>query len=150
MRCRLIAGSPAHFFEVADAVRVRGGGRGGRGGAGPATPQYAPVGAYFDYWFAERPAGEVTLEIFDTDGNLVRGLSSQASGISFQVPDELSMREWRLERVGTPRLQADAGMHRDRKPGRSPSVQPAVAHLQQLQILNIVINHQNCSRFAVF
>ena len=107
-----IAGSPAHFFEITDAVRVRGGGRGGRGGGSPSAPQYAPVGAYFDYWFAERPDGEVTLEIFDTAGNLVRGLSSQASGISFQVPDELSMREWRLERVGTPRLPSDAGMHR--------------------------------------
>ena len=108
-----MAGEAGHFFSVNEAVRFRGGGRGGgRGGANPAAPQYAPSGAIFDFWLAERPAGDVTLDIYDADGNLVRGFSSRASGVSFQVPDEPSMREWRLERVGTPRLPSDAGMHR--------------------------------------
>ena len=108
-----VISSQAHFFEIADAVRVRGGVRGVvAGGGNPAAAQYAPVGTYFDYWFAERPAGEVTLQIFGPDGNLVRGFSSEASGISFQVPEEPSMREWRLEQVGTPRLPSAAGMQR--------------------------------------
>jgi hypothetical protein len=32
--------------------------------------------------------------------------------VSFEVPDELRMREWRLERVGTPPLPAEQGMNR--------------------------------------
>jgi hypothetical protein len=107
-----IAEAPAHLFSIEDAVRRRGGGRGFGRNLDPAAPQYPPVGAYIDYWFGEPPSGDVTLDIYDADGNLVRGFTSRSSGISFQVPDEPSMREWRLERVGTPRLPAGAGMHR--------------------------------------
>jgi hypothetical protein len=107
-----IAASPAHLFSVKTATRRRGGGGGFRGGNDPAAPQYAPSGATIDYWFGEPPAGEVTLDIYDAGGNLVRGFSFNAEGVRFELPAEPSMREWRLERVGTPRLPSDAGMHR--------------------------------------
>jgi len=106
-----VAAAPAHLFSIQEAVRRRGGGRGGRGGD-PTQPQYPPVGAYIDYWFSEAPAGEVTLDIYDADGNLVRGFSSRPPRGPAEVPDGLSQSEWHLERFGTQPLPADAGMHR--------------------------------------
>jgi len=106
-----LAAADVHLFEVEETYRFRGGG-GGRGGGNPATPQYGPSGVVVDYWFGSPPRGEVTLEFLDAQGNLVRGYSSSASGVQFEVPDELTMRDWRLEAVGTPRLPAAAGAHR--------------------------------------
>ena len=65
-----------------------------------------------DYYLGEEPAGEITLEILDARGNLVRGYSSDAPGETMVVPDDPGMREFRLERVGTPQLPNGAGMHR--------------------------------------
>ena len=47
----------------------------------------------------------------DSEGNLVRSFSNEGPG-EYTVPAEPGMREWRLERFGTPRLDADAGTHR--------------------------------------
>ena len=65
-----------------------------------------------DYYLGEEPAGEITLEILDAGGNVVRGYSSDAPGETLVVPDDPGMREFSLERVGTPRLPNGAGMHR--------------------------------------
>ncbi|MGI9625306.1 MAG: hypothetical protein ACR2QM_00605, partial [Longimicrobiales bacterium] len=53
----------------------------------------------------------VTLEIVDDSGAVVRSFSSDAAG-EFEVPIEGGMREWRLERVGTPSLPTGPGAHR--------------------------------------
>ncbi len=65
-----------------------------------------------DYYVGRERAGEITLEILDAAGNLVRGYSSDASGDTMVIPEDAGMREFRLERVGTPRLPNGAGMHR--------------------------------------
>jgi hypothetical protein len=52
------------------------------------------------------------LEILDATGAVVRAFSSGAEGEENVVPDEASMRSFRLERVGTPKLPKAAGMNR--------------------------------------
>ncbi len=71
-----------------------------------------------DYYLGEEPAGEITLEILDARGDLVRGYSSDATGERMVVPDDPGMRELSLERVGTPRLPNGSGMHRFTWDGR--------------------------------
>ena len=106
-----VAGASAHFYEVGDTYRLRyRGGFGGGGGFG-AGPSYPPAGANIDYMLADAPDGPLTLDIMDSEGNLVRSFSNEGPG-EYTVPAEPGMREWRLERFGTPSLDADAGTHR--------------------------------------
>jgi photosystem II stability/assembly factor-like uncharacterized protein len=107
-----VAASSAFLFAPRDAYRMRYGGGFGRGGRSDASPEYAPPGAMIDYHLGEEPAGEVTLEIFDHDGHLIRGFSSGAPPAQWDIPEELGTREFHLERVGGPRLSKAAGMHR--------------------------------------
>lgn len=65
-----------------------------------------PAGALIDYYFASKPTGEVTIDILDADGKLVRHLSSKASGTAEQPP------EWPDQIVPTATLPANAGMNR--------------------------------------
>ncbi len=106
-----VAASSAHLFEIRDAVRFRG-----RGGfffrpPGPDEPQYPSTGANIDYWLAQEATGELKLEISDAEGNLLRVFSSEDPGEQSIAP-EPGMREWHLERVGTPKLPKAAGAHR--------------------------------------
>lgn len=103
----------AHLFPVRDPYRHRyGGGGGGRfGRRAPHLPEYPPAGANIDYVLPEGAAGPLTLEIVDADGAVVRSFSSDAPG-EYEVPAEPGMREWRLERFGTPRLPVGPGAHR--------------------------------------
>lgn len=103
------AAAPAHLFPVGDAHRLRY--RGGFGQRAPHAPEYPPAGANIDYFLGEDAAGPLTLEILDAQGGLVRSFSSEGPG-EYEVPAEPGMREWRLERFGTPRLESDAGAHR--------------------------------------
>ncbi len=97
----------AHFFETEDAYRLRYGGFGQRGAH---EPEYPRPGARFDYRLRE-PVEELTLEILNEAGETVRVFSSEGPG-EYEVPAAPGMREWRLERLGTPRLETDAGSHR--------------------------------------
>ena len=103
------ADAAAHLFPVRDAHRLRYGGRFGR--RTPHLPEYPPSGANIDYFLGEDAAGPLTLEILDAQGTLVRAFSSEGPG-EYEIPAEPGMREWRLERFGTPRLESDAGAHR--------------------------------------
>lgn len=84
-----------HLYSAPDAVRWvwHGGSRhAGRVGQNP------PQGAVFHYWLKEEPKGEVTLEIFDAGGTLVRKMSSseaEVSGASEYVEDERKFLEER-------------------------------------------------------
>lgn len=78
----------------------------------PDAPQYPEPGASINYYLADEPAGGLKLEILDAAGAVVRAFSSDAEGEENVVPDEASMRSFRLERVGTPRLPKAAGMNR--------------------------------------
>jgi photosystem II stability/assembly factor-like uncharacterized protein len=136
-----VASARYHFFEPRETIRARGGGFGGFGGPDPAAPEYPRPGAHIDYFLSSVPSGAVTLEILDQSGNLVRGFSSAAGGETMVEPSEPGMREFRLERVGTPRLPMDRGLNRfvwdlshagpwDSNPQRSgrggPMVEPGV------------------------
>ena len=99
----------AHLYDVRDAYRLRY--RRGFGARDASRPSYPQAGANIDYTFAEDPDGPVTLDIIDAEGHLVRSFSSEGPGEYF-MPAEPGMREWGLERFGTPRLPAGAGTHR--------------------------------------
>jgi len=75
-----ITGEPAHLFQPDTAVRVR------RNvnfdtPLPPDVPQAAnpPDGAIIYYWLASKPAGEITIDVLDASGALVRHLSSVAA-----------------------------------------------------------------------
>jgi photosystem II stability/assembly factor-like uncharacterized protein/predicted RNA-binding protein YlxR (DUF448 family) len=108
----------AHLFEPRDAVRMRLGGFGLGGGAGssvpgsgaPTTPQYPEVGVEIDYYFAAAPAGEVTLEILDPAGEVIRGFTSTGQGYQMELRQE--MRAPEMVRVGGARVPVGEGAHR--------------------------------------
>lgn len=93
-----VASSEAFLFKPRNAYRMRWSGSRGRGDN--AAPEYPPKGAIIYYYFARESTDEITLEILDAKGNLVRSLSSdstKANGTS--------------RREGKPRLSKKAGMH---------------------------------------
>jgi photosystem II stability/assembly factor-like uncharacterized protein len=108
-----IAAAEAHLFQPRDALRLRYSRP--RSDRPSDEPQYPDPGATIHYYLPKEPAGpagEVTLELLDSRGALVRAFTSASEGEKNVLPEEASMREWRLERVGTPRLPKSAGMHR--------------------------------------
>ena len=101
----------AYLYPVRDAYRLRY--RGSFGGpALPHEPVYPDPGAQIDYVLPQGLEGAATLEILDADGTLVRSFSSESAGEYEAPPAEPGMREWRLERFGTPALPAEPGAHR--------------------------------------
>ena len=106
-----VASSAAHLFQVQDAHRLRYGGGFGFRAPTPDEPEYPAPGAHIDYYLGGAGNQAVTLEIIGTDGEVVRSFSSEAPG-EVTIPMEPGMREWRLERVGTPRLPNGPGAHR--------------------------------------
>ena len=74
-----IASEPVHFFKPGDAWRVRR----DVNGDTPFPPEVPhaenpPPGALLYYWLASKPAGEITLEISDAGGKVIRHMSSVA------------------------------------------------------------------------
>ena len=72
-----IASEPARLFNPGDAIRVRR-----NVGADTPFPPEAPhalnppTGAIIDYWLARAPTRDVTLDVLDESGSLVRRLTS--------------------------------------------------------------------------
>ena len=83
-----VSASPAFLFKSREAVRTVGRGGFGRG----AGVQYPAPGATISYYLASAPAGDITLEILDSAGKVVRKFNSAGSGAE-----------------GRPALEADAG-----------------------------------------
>ncbi len=105
----------AHIFTPRPSWRMRyNAGFGGLESAreNSTDPEYPPSGATIDYWFASAPAGEVTLEVVDAKGTVVRRFSNLAAGEQRVEPTEQSMRAPMWERIGTPRLPAAKGHNR--------------------------------------
>jgi hypothetical protein len=75
-------------------------------------PQYPPAGANIHYFLGSEPTGAMRLEILDGSGHVIREFTSEAAGEALAPPPEPGMREWRLERVGAPRLPKTRGLHR--------------------------------------
>ncbi len=69
-----IAASDWYLFQPAAAELVR---RGGRGGSRSADPP--PSGVVLRYYLGEEPKDEVTLEVLDGEGNVIRSFSSDST-----------------------------------------------------------------------
>ncbi|HEV2386036.1 MAG TPA: hypothetical protein VGS20_02160 [Candidatus Acidoferrales bacterium] len=71
-----VADSDIYLFQPQVSYRVRRGGGFNLAGGGP-VGKNPPDGAVIDYYFKNAPAGEVSLEILDSQGKLVRRFSSK-------------------------------------------------------------------------
>ena len=79
-----VARAQAHLFTPREAYRMRyNTGFGGLESArdNSSDPEYPAAGAVVDYWFASAPSGEVTLDVLDARGGVVRRFSSLASAL---------------------------------------------------------------------
>jgi photosystem II stability/assembly factor-like uncharacterized protein len=103
----VIAGEPAHLFAPRIAFRYRT----GRPIAARFLRWYgqnAPHGAVIDYYLREAPKEEITLEILDSKGNVVRKFSSKKSKLAaYEQP-----KEWVGEARPVDLLPVEAGMNR--------------------------------------
>jgi photosystem II stability/assembly factor-like uncharacterized protein len=96
---------PVQLLDARPARRWR------RGGDWGATLEGAgenpPYGAIVHYWLAEKPKGEVVLEVLDADGRVLRRLSSTPEPVRFAEDDP-------DEPAPAPKaaLAAEAGLHR--------------------------------------
>jgi photosystem II stability/assembly factor-like uncharacterized protein len=100
-----VAGADAHLFEPRDTYRLqRQGFRGGERG-----PEPPPNGAVIHYYLAQKPATEVTLEILDEQGEVVRRFSDRSEQSRSAVPAKAGMNRfvWNLQYAG-PELTEDA------------------------------------------
>ena len=68
---------------------------------------FSPTGAYIDYWFKNEPEGEVTLDIKDEQGRLVRSFSSKKKKTLFEQPPE-----WPEQVKPVELIPAAAGLNR--------------------------------------
>ena len=100
-----VESAQAHLFAPRPAYRVRLG-----GGRGVDWPMSAPAGAILDYAWGTAPGGEVTMEIRDARGGLVRTFTSTGPGTKEEVFQ--AMRAPTVTLVGEPRVQTTPGMHR--------------------------------------
>jgi len=72
-----IAASAAHLYEPETAIRH--GGRGGFGGFGRgAGPEYPAPGAQIDYYIGQAPSGDISLDVLDAAGHVIKHFSSEA------------------------------------------------------------------------
>ncbi|MEO6877754.1 MAG: hypothetical protein ABI205_04690, partial [Gemmatimonadaceae bacterium] len=74
-----LASEPAHLFKSGDAVRLRR----NVGADTPFPPEVPhalnpPTGMPLDYWLANAPQGDITLDVLDASGALVRHMTSAA------------------------------------------------------------------------
>jgi photosystem II stability/assembly factor-like uncharacterized protein len=74
----------ALLFKPREAVRSASRSGGGRG----ATIQYPQAGAAIDYYLANAPAGDITMEILDGAGKAIRKISSAGGGAAEAPPVE--------------------------------------------------------------
>ena len=109
-----VASSPQFLFAPREAIRTPARGGFGRAATGP---QYPRAGAAIDYYPATAPAGDITLDIIDKDGRVVRKFSSagsaadESTAITDAAPSEDDEGAPR-QRSGPTRLDKGAGMHR--------------------------------------
>jgi photosystem II stability/assembly factor-like uncharacterized protein len=101
-----IAAAEEHLFAPLPAVRWRYASApyGSRDGAGKNPPR----GAIITYYLAEKPEGEITLEVLDADGALIRRLSSELRK-QYDSPDHP---DWGPGSKPKPELKAEAGLNR--------------------------------------
>ena len=105
-----VAASPAYLFKPETAIRH--GGRGGFGGFGRgAGPEYPAAGAQIDYYVGAPTPGEISLDVLDAAGKVVKSFSSAAPALG--AAGRGGRGGGRGGRGGgAARLDKSAGMHR--------------------------------------
>ena len=78
----------------------------------PTAPEYLPPGVMIDYYLGQEPAGEVKLEILDSNGNLVRALSSESPDLQLVNWEQFILQKEKMKRAGGSKLPNSAGAHR--------------------------------------
>jgi photosystem II stability/assembly factor-like uncharacterized protein len=108
-----VTSAPAFLFAPREAVRtVRGG---GGGGLNPSLLRYPLAGAMIDYYLANAPSGEVSMEILDGSGKVIRTFSSAGAAPAEEPVDAPPADDEEggfRGRGGPTRLEKSAGMHR--------------------------------------
>jgi hypothetical protein len=109
-----ISAGPAFLFAPRDAVRSSGRGGFGRG----SSIQYPQAGAMLDYYLGTAPSGDISMEILDGGGKVIRRYSSASTGAEDRRPqadagggDDEEGGGFRM-RAGPTRLEKTVGMHR--------------------------------------
>ena len=100
-----VTNSEIHLFPVQDAYRMRYG-----SGGGNAAPTYPRPGMVIDYYFKEKQVGEVSLEIVNEEGAVVRRIEAE----EFQ-PESAAVQGMRgpvSQRPSGAALVRGPGMHR--------------------------------------
>jgi photosystem II stability/assembly factor-like uncharacterized protein len=133
-----VAAAPVHLFAPGEATRVRR----NVNADTPLPPEMPhapnpPDGVAIDYWLAQRPGGEVTLDVLDAAGRVVRHLSSVPSAPvaeaarpphpdfwvapPFALPAEAGANRanWDLRRDAPPALNHSFEINAN--PGRTPA-----------------------------
>ena len=101
-----VAGADNHLFEPRAAYRMRYRSRGYRE-PGPEQPEYPTPGVMIDYYLSEKPDTEVTLEILDARGAVIRSFTSEPPASETLLVPGMGGPPRRA-----PHLDAGAGMHR--------------------------------------
>jgi photosystem II stability/assembly factor-like uncharacterized protein len=100
-----IASADLHLFPIPDTIEWRYFDQSGEPGAG----QNPPAGAAIHYYLKAKPKGDVTLDILDAQGKLVRTLTSKPKVLDGSY-------EWAVEEAETdprkPDLEVEPGVHR--------------------------------------
>ncbi len=120
-----LADSAAYLFAPADAVRSPLGG--GRREAGPTSGANAPAGATIDYYLKDVPAGDVTLEVVDADGDVVRRFGSgqdDDGGPTIPARAGLNRVVWDLGYAPPPPLRVPGGPIFEAGSPMTPTVVP--------------------------
>ena len=107
-----VASAGSHLFQPRDSHRMRYSTGFGFGESSPTEPQYAPPGAMIDYYLATDQTGEVTLDIIDGQGAVIRSFTSGGAPPAGAAGQE--MRGPLAGPSGPPRPSKSAGMHRFR------------------------------------
>ena len=103
-----IAAAEQHLYQPKTAYRMRYWG----GQRGPSGPEYRDPGAMIDYYFAEAPDEEVTLEIIDGTGRTIRVFSSLAGSDSAEAEPAARMTMPGPVEQAVDKLPAKAGHNR--------------------------------------
>ena len=100
-----VAAAQAHLFQPRDAYRMRY----NAGRRSPSNPEYPSPGVMIDYYLAAELEGDVTLEILDAEGMVLREFSS---GAKKQEAEETQQMRGPGANVRVATLAKSAGMHR--------------------------------------
>lgn len=104
------AKTDVYVFKPEDTYRMPGGGFGGSGGGG-AVGRNPSAGAVIYYHLKSKPGGEITLELLDSSGKLIKKFTSKAGDGQSQAATA-SEEEGFFGGGGARRAPAEAGLNR--------------------------------------